>query len=112
MSLQIAQQHKTTGEHILSLKESVKTLLKLANMNCGASEVAANILLSTYNFYDYPLNLSGLCLLDENYYQHAINVIGIRCRLGIEPHTLIFNGDLHFQRLAFSWHHLKTTTIH
>lgn len=112
MQLQNSTLENMSGQHIPSLQASVNALLKLANKHCGSSEVAAAVLLSTYNFYDHKLDLGGLCLLDDDNYKHAIRVIGLRCRLGIEPHTIIENGDQQFKQLARTWAHLRTTTIH
>lgn len=92
--------------------KSVSMLLKLVRMNCGSSDVAANVLLSTYNIYDYKLDIRGLCSLDADYYDAAIQVINLRCRNGIEPHTLLANGDDVFKQLVHDWPSLRNETIH
>lgn len=92
--------------------KAVSMLLKLVRMNCGSSDVAANVLLSAYNIYDYKLDIRGLCSLDADYYEAAMQVIHLRCRSGIEPHTLLANGDDVFKQLVHDWPSLRSATIH
>lgn len=82
---------------------AVHALLQLANMDCGGSGAAAAVLLSAYNGHDYHLDITELCRLDQHYYEFAMRVIDLRCRLRIEPQLLIQNGDDVFQKLAADW---------
>ena len=99
--------------------KAVHALLQLTQMDCGGSCAAAAVLLSAYNGHDYNLDITELCRLDQHYYQAAMRVIDLRCRLRIEPHLLIQNGDEVFQKLAADWPqlHVKyqsepTTELH
>lgn len=92
--------------------DAVNLLLTLANMNCGGSEAAAEVLLCAYNFYDHKLNIGNLCLLDPIYYNAALHVIDLRIRYSIEPHSIIPNGGAIFKVLAKDWAHLRNTTVH
>lgn len=85
---------------------AVQALLQLANMDCGGSGAAAAVLLSAYNGHDYHLDITELCRLDQHYYESAMRVIDLRCRLRMEPHLLIPNGDELFQKLVADWPHL------
>lgn len=102
----------TCGTRHISPYQAVSALLDLANKQCGSSETAAAVLLSTYNIYEYKLDLGGLCSLDFNYYLSALVVIDLRCRMNTEPHTLIENGGALFQKLATDWAHLHNNNIH
>lgn len=102
----------TCGTRNITPYQAINALLELANKSCGSSETAAAVLLSTYNIYEYKLDLGGLCLLDFNYYLSALVVIDLRCRMNTEPHTLIENGGALFQQLATDWAHLHNKNIH
>lgn len=102
----------TCGTRNISPYQAISALLDLANKNCGSSEIAAAVLLSTYNIYEYKLDIGGLCSLDFNYYLSALVVIDLRCRMNTEPHTLIENGGDLFQQLATDWAHLHNNNIH
>lgn len=102
----------TMNETTIQKVKSINNLLLLANKNCGGSKVAAEVLLCAYNIYSYKLDIGGLCLLDPTYYLAALEVIDLRCRHGIEPHTLIIDGDEVFKQLATDWQHLHNETIH
>lgn len=98
---------KLAGKVPKQCTQAVRDLVKLARMDCGGSQVAAEVLLGTYDGNSYPMDLTELCRLDENYYKAAIAVIHLRCRLNIEPHRLLANGDDVFQQLAQEWAHLR-----
>ena len=102
----------TCGTFNITPHQAVNALLALANKSCDSSETAAAVLLSTYNIYEYKLDLGGLCLLDFNYYLSALVVIDLRCRMNTEPHTLIENGGDLFQQLATDWAHLRNQNTH
>jgi hypothetical protein len=82
---------------------AVLTLLKLADMSCGGSRVAAQVLLGIYNGDNWHVDLIDLCNLSAEYYRAAI--IAIRCRVEIcrEPHLMIANGTAVFDRLEKEW---------
>lgn len=102
----------TCGTRNIAPEQAIISLLALANKNCGASQTAAAVLLSTYNIYDYKLDLGGLCSLDFNYYLSALVVLDLRCRMNTEPQRLIDNGDAVFQQLASDWANLHNNNIH
>lgn len=85
---------------------AVARMVKLAKQDHGGSRVAAQVLLSCYNGYDYQLDITDLCNLDPDNYQAAIAVIRGRCELSIEPQTTIPNGQAIFGALWHQWKHL------
>lgn len=89
-------------------QESVIELYKVASRGTGSSEVAAQVLLSCYNGYDYKVSIPELCTLDDCNFKHAINCITGRTQLMKEPQELIKNGSELFEKLAKKWEHLKT----
>lgn len=85
---------------------SVEALLELESYQSGSSEVAALILLSAWNSYDFALPVAELGRLDGDNYRHAMRVITLRYH-GHEPHTVIPHGDKRFQALYQRWAHRK-----
>ncbi|WP_444933637.1 DUF7673 family protein [Microbulbifer sp. JTAC008] len=85
---------------------SVETLLTVANRHTGASEIAAQVLLSAWNSSAFAVPVADLALLDSANYQHAINVMTLRyhCK---EPQRVIPNGDKKFHALYREWNHLE-----
>jgi len=82
---------------------AILKLMTLAQGDTGGSRVAAQVLLSAYNGNDFQLNIVDLCNLDRGYYQAALAVIRGRVELGIEPQTLLENGDQVFSELWQKW---------
>lgn len=93
--------------------EAVKKLLKLANMGCGGSHPAAGVLLATYNASSYPLDVTSLCVLDDEYLTAAMDVIMLRVNHRMEPHEVMPNGSAVFEKLAEDWQelHINNRTI-
>ncbi|WP_051686936.1 hypothetical protein [Microbulbifer sp. HZ11] len=89
--------------------DSVEALLKIESYQSGSSEVAAQVLLSAWNSYDFTLPVAELARLDADNYRHAIRVITLRYH-GHEPHTVIKNGDKRFMALHDRWVHLKASS--
>ncbi|WP_299583039.1 hypothetical protein [uncultured Microbulbifer sp.] len=87
--------------------QSVETLLTEANRHTGASEIAAQVLLSAWNSRDFTVPVENLSLLDGDNYQHAINVMDLRYH-GRAPQSVIANGDKKFHALWRDWSHLET----
>ncbi|WP_444956768.1 DUF7673 family protein [Microbulbifer sp. ZKSA002] len=86
---------------------SVETLLTVANGNSGASKVAALVLLSAWNSYDFSVPVADLALLDGDNFQHAINVMNLRYH-GRSPENVIADGEKKFHTLYRDWNHLET----
>ncbi len=84
-------------------KDAILRLLKLAQSDSSAGEVAAQILLSTYNSYNYRAPLAWFCHLDALNFDAAITVIKGRWSLHCEPHNAIQNGDTLFKDLVKRW---------
>lgn len=95
-----------TEEHY---REAVSKLIKLAQLNCGSSRIAAQVLLSTYNGNNWQCNLADLADLDGIHYRAAIIVIRARVELRIEPQRMIMDGDAVFNSLEQDWqdYHVK-----
>ncbi|MFA0812662.1 DUF7673 family protein [Microbulbifer epialgicus] len=90
-----------------SPKQSVETLLTVANGYSGASAIAAQVLLSAWNSNDFTIPVAELALLDGDNYQHALNVITLRY-MGKEPQSVIAQGEKKFRTLCIEWSHLET----
>ncbi|WP_346839800.1 hypothetical protein [Microbulbifer sp. SAOS-129_SWC] len=88
-------------------QRSILALLKLERGNTGASEIAALVLLSAWNSYDFAVPVADLCRLDSDNFHHAMNTIELRYH-GAEPHRLVPNGNEEFEALCQRWAHLKT----
>lgn len=92
-----------------SYSEAVTLLLNYAlNQSGSGAEVAAQVLLSTYNSYNYHVPLVDLARLDEPGYRAALAVIRGRAETFNEPHTVIDNGQELFDRLEDLWRPLQT----
>ncbi|MBN8431834.1 hypothetical protein JF535_13330 [Microbulbifer salipaludis] len=87
---------------------SVEALLTIESYQSGSSEIAALVLLSAWNSYDFAVPVAELARLDPDNYRHALRVLTLRYS-GHEPHTVIENGDARFKALHDRWAHLKIT---
>jgi hypothetical protein len=84
---------------------AIVELIKLADLGCGGSRAAAQVVLSLYNGIGWQVNLCDLYNLDDHYFNAAITAISGRRKHGIEPHELIKNGQAIFDRLQDEWKH-------
>lgn len=91
-------------------QSAVNKLVRLANSSCGSSRAAAAVLLSAYDPANYPLEITELCLFDEEYLAAAMVVISLRVWNGREPHNFLIDGDAVFHRLVNEWE--STLSIH
>lgn len=89
-------------------KDAILRLLKLSQSDSSASEVAAQVLLSTYNSYNWHAPLAWFCHLDAFNFDAAITVIKGRWSLHAEPHNVIQNGGALFNDLEKRWSNLPT----
>ena len=89
-------------------KDAILRLLKLSQSDSNAGEVAAQILLSTYNSYNWHAPLAWFCHLDAFNFDAAITVIKGRWSLHVEPHNVIQNGHAIFEDLKKRWPDLPT----
>lgn len=89
-------------------KDAILRLLKLAQSDSSAGEVAAQILLSTHNSYNWHAPLAWFCHLDALNFDAAITVIKGRWSLHAEPHNVIQNGGAAFEDLKKRWANLPT----
>jgi hypothetical protein len=74
----------------------------------GGGRVCAAVLLSLYNSYSYPLNVTDLALLDGNNHPFAIAAIDGRARAFEEPHNQIVDGHARFEKLKELWPELHS----
>lgn len=84
-------------------KQAVLKLVDLANLDCGSSRAAAQVLLNLYNGHNYHCNLIDLTLLDRDHYCAAITAIRGRVQTNTEPHEIIPAGDRVFHLLQQDW---------
>ena len=84
-------------------QSAVNKLVRLANSSCGSSKAAAAVLLSAYDPANYPLEITELCLFDEEYLAAAMMVISLRVWNGREPHEFLIDGRDVFQRMIDDW---------
>lgn len=82
---------------------AVQKLIPIAQGDTGGSRVAAQVLLSAYSGDEFQLDIVDLTNLDRKNYIAALSVIRGRVELGIEPHTVIEQGDKIFQELWLKW---------
>lgn len=88
--------------------EGVKTLMEYAlNQSGSGAYAAAQVLLSTYNSYNYHMALVDLNSLDQKGFDAAMAVIRGRVESGREPHELLKNGQLLFDELETKWKSLS-----
>lgn len=94
----------------ISIKDyqaAIENLMTLAIRDTGGSTAAAQVLLSSYNGYDFQLSIPDLGLLDGGYFNSAIDCIKGRVQLMKEPHEVIDNGNERFRQLWEQWDFLK-----
>ena len=80
-------------------KKAVAGLMDLAEQCSGGSRVAAQVLLSAYNGFDFQLDVSDMGNLDRKNFELAMAVIRGRYECGMEPHNALPDGDNRFDRL-------------
>ena len=86
------------------LIESLQRLVKLAACSdTGGANVAAQVVLGTYNGSDYPMDLTELGRLDTDLFEDALNVIRLRVQYMREPHEFFVDGVRLFEYLATIW---------
>lgn len=84
--------------------EGITALSHLALTQSGSgAEVAAQLLLSTYNCSEFQLETARLSNLDSDQFIHAINVIKGRIYCCEEPQYMIENGQDIFEKLWERW---------
>ncbi len=91
------------GSYRSRCAEAVQRLATVALCDTSGGFAAAQVLLSAYNGQNWQLAITDLSLLDPGLLDRSLLVISARARFGIEPHTLIDNGDRLFNRLGSKW---------
>lgn len=86
---------------------AVEAMLKLAQMYCGGSRVAAQVLLSAYNGDHYQLDVTDMRVLSRENHDYAMAVIQGRYDTNLEPHNFVVNGDQIFKDLCCRYHWLR-----
>lgn len=86
---------------------AVEAMLKLAQMYCGGSRVAAQVLLSAYNGDHYQLDVADMRVLSRENHDYAMAVIQGRYDTNLEPHNLVVDGDQIFQDLCVQYQGLR-----
>jgi len=78
---------------------AVAKLVDLAQQGTGGGRVAAQVVLSAYNGFDFQLDITDLGNLDRSNFEAAMTVIRGRYELSMEPQNVIANGEKIFARL-------------
>jgi hypothetical protein len=91
----------------IDYRAAVLLLVGVAQNDTSNARVAAQVLLSLYNGYEYHVDLTDLGLLDYKILQAALIAIRGRIFVSVEPHEIIEDGQAIFKRLAQQW-----TTLH
>lgn len=86
-----------------SYAAGVAKLVQLAMGDCGGSRAAAQVVLSAYNGDEWQLDVTDLCILDQEHLNAAMAVIQGRAEIRTEPHLLIEHGDRLFHQLWKQW---------
>ncbi len=86
--------------------EAVIVFVHLAQHSTAGGRVAAQVLLSAYNGFEFQLDIADMGSLDRENYELAMAIIRGRYETGIEPHALIKDGGRVFGALWEKWHHL------
>ena len=94
---------QVTAERINEPKFTA-SLVRVVEYVCGnrsrGGEALARLLMSCYNGGEYPIDLSELCRVDDEFFEDAMNVIRLRCRSNQEPHCFFVNGGRLFNQIA------------
>lgn len=93
-------------QYIERYRLAVEALLPVAMTDTSGGRAAAQVLLSTYNAYEFHLDPTDLCFLDPEHFKAAITVIQLRCALSMEPHTVVESGSDRFSAVWKQWEHL------
>ena len=80
---------------------SVSSLLIAAIESDTRAQIAASVLLSAYNSYEYKICVTDLVCLGMKLFDDAMNIIRLRTLTGIEPHILVADGHETFRLLQF-----------
>lgn len=83
--------------------EAVAKFVELAKQGTGGGRVAAQVLLSAYNGYDFQTSIADLGSLDRENFETAMVIIRGRYETGREPHNVIANGSKVFRALWDKW---------
>ncbi len=91
-----------------SYAAAIEQLLHLENLNCGGSAIAAQLLLGMYNRHHWLVDIVSVCCsLDDKYFRAAMIAINNRRFTGLEPHSVIDDGQQRFSDLWNRWEHLS-----
>jgi len=86
--------------------KAVAQMVELAQGGTGGGRVAAQVVLSAYNGWDYQLDVADMGNLDRANHAAAMQVIQGRYDTGCEPHSVLENGERVFQGLRKQWSNL------
>lgn len=82
--------------------------LALSHSDTSGGQAAAQVLLGTYNAHEFHLDITDLCLLDDDALTAAWTVLRGRVELREEPQEHIKNGREVFAALWKEFQHLNT----
>ena len=98
---QVATQKFIVETHQPKLIESLERVVDhVTQDNTGGGEALARLLMNCYDYSEYSFDLTELCRLDDDFFEDALNVIRLRCRQNLEPHTFFVDGGRLFNQIA------------
>ncbi len=88
---------------------SLERLLEVALQQTGSgARVCAKLLASCYNGQRFQLDLTDLRLLDDELFEHAINVLRLDHAPAQEVHCYFDNGSAIWEQMIKDWGFEKT----
>lgn len=88
--IQIFEMRKQDIDRIYA--DSIRSLLNVAMENDNRAQIAASVLLSAYNSFEYKICVNDLVCLGIESFDDAMKVIMLQPHTDIEPHQLLGNG--------------------
>jgi len=82
---------------------AVQRLVPIAQSDTGQAGVIARFLLSLYNGYRFPFDLTDFRRLDLNLFEDCLAVLDMDFQPAEEIHRYVDNGSAVFEQLARDW---------
>jgi hypothetical protein len=83
--------------------DSLAHLLHVAEGQSGQARVAAQFLAGLYNGDDFPFSLTDLRRLDDELFEHCLQVLRMDSRHATEAHCYFPDGDVRWRAMIKRW---------